>query len=141
MKEERAPIDVAVLDLFRERAQTHPLVERVEAKEDIETPSTLVLRFEMNRYPESVSGARLEIQWFENNEYSSHYHESHGNDRVWQCRWDRHPNPHATDAHFHRPPNADTSDIVADSGAVPRPEGMFTRTLANGRQRISELWE
>lgn len=137
----RAPINTAVLDLFRERARTHPLVERTEAKEDFETPSTLVLRFETDRYPESVSDARLEIQWFENDEYSFHYHESHEYGRVWQCRWDSHPNPHATDSHFHRPPDAGTSDVVSDPGGISRPEEMFTRTLANVRQRIDELWE
>lgn len=139
MGKNRAPIDAAVLDLFRERARTHPLVGRIEAKSDFDAISTLVLRFEEDRYPESVSGARLEIQWYENGEYNFHYHESHENGRVWQCRWDRHPNSHSTDAHFHRPSNADTSDVVADPTASTYPEEMLTRTLANVRQRIDEL--
>jgi hypothetical protein len=141
MDEKRAPIDTAVLDLFRKRARTHPLVSRIEAKADFDAVSTLVLRFEKNGYPESVSSARLEIQWHENGEYNFHYHERHESGQVWQCRWDRHPNSHSTNAHFHRPPSADTSDVIADPTASTRPEEMFTRTLANARQRIDELWE
>jgi hypothetical protein len=49
--------------------------------------------------------ARLDIQWSERGMYSFHYVDTE--DVNW--RFDRHPNTHAPETHFHPPPAAGTS--------------------------------
>lgn len=53
--------------------------------------------------------ARFDIRWSEREMYSFHYIDS--NDINW--RFDRHPNPHSPNAHFHPPPDASTDDAVS----------------------------
>jgi hypothetical protein len=50
--------------------------------------------------------ARLDIRWSELQNYSFHYVDNAGVN--W--RFDRHPNPHSPDRHFHPPPDAATAD-------------------------------
>jgi len=137
----RAPIDDAVLATLRDRASTHPLVTRVGPERSNGATTALHLALDPDRYPEAVTEATLTIRWFENGEYSFHYRERHGREeaRTWQCRWDKHPNPHAAYAHFHRPPDA--GDVVDDPIKVTHPMDVFSRTLANVRERITSLWE
>lgn len=81
------------------------------------SPRYLELQLDASQCPASVTAARLDIRWYEGDEYSVHYLESWEND-GWQCRWDRHPKPDAPAAHFHPPPTAsaavEESDIDAD---------------------------
>lgn len=49
--------------------------------------------------------ARFDIQWSELDNYSFHYVDSAGVN--W--RFDRHPNTHSPEAHFHPPSNASTA--------------------------------
>jgi hypothetical protein len=49
--------------------------------------------------------ARLDIQWSELGMYSFHYVDS--DDVNW--RFDRHPNTHSPESHFHPPPDAPTT--------------------------------
>lgn len=135
----RAPVDSTVLDQFRDRTRSHPLVAETTAECTDGATSTLILVLDVTQFPEMVRDARLEIRWYENGEYNFHYYEDHGTD-DWQCRWDRHPNPHAAYAHFHRPPRADASDAVDDVTAPDHPQEMFSRTLANVRDRVRDLW-
>lgn len=134
-----APIDVAVLERVAERAESHPLVARVERKRTDGVVATLVLRLGADRYPTTVERARLDCRWFENDDYSLHYVETRRDGSTWQCRWDRHPNPHAERAHFHRPPDA--AAVVDDPEAPPHPMDVFSRTLANVRDRIDRVWD
>lgn len=136
-----APIDGAVLETFRERLRTHSLVARVETEHIGGTPSVVVCHFDAGRYPETVTAARVEMQWCVDDDYNFHYIEVHSDGSVWQCRWDRHPNPHAADAHFHRPPDADATDVVDDPIDDVHPTDLLTRTLMNVRDRIDQLWE
>jgi hypothetical protein len=69
-----------------------------------------------------------------------HYVETHS-DRAWQCRWDRHQNPHTQRTHFHPPPAADSTAAVPDQPPDHHPSAIVTRTLANIRDRIEDLWE
>jgi hypothetical protein len=135
----RAPVDSAVLQRFRDRARSHPLVAETNAERTGGAITTLVLVLAADQYPDRIDEARLEIQWYENGEYNLHYYEDHERD-DWQCRWDRHPNPHAEYAHFHRPPRADAGDAVDDPAAPDHPQEVLTRTLANVRDRIEDLW-
>ena len=52
-----------------------------------------------------ADAARLDIQWSEWGMYSFHYVDSA--DINW--RFDRHPNTHSPESHFHSPPNAATT--------------------------------
>mgnify|MGYP000447452563 CR=1 FL=1 len=136
-----SPVDGAVLETIYDRAQTHSLVGTVRAERTDATISRVVIALDLDQYPDHIQDARLEIRWFRNDDYSFHYVETHTADEVWQCRWDRHTNPHATRTHFHPPPAADSSDAVSDQPAEVHPMGLFTRTFANIRQRIGDLWE
>jgi hypothetical protein len=94
-----------------------------------------------DRYPPHTQEARLEIQWYTNGDYNFHYVETQDAGDIWQCRWDRHPNPHTQRMHFHPPPTARSNDAVPDSPADHHPSALFTRALANIRQRIDSLWQ
>lgn len=72
--------------------------------------------FDDSRYPPAVEQARLECRWYLNGDFSVHYVEQHRDGMEWQCRWDRHPNPHNDRLHFHPPPDAgDPVDLDASS--------------------------
>lgn len=58
--------------------------------------------------------ARFDIQWSERQMYAFHYADS--DDVNW--RFDRHPNPHSPEAHFHPPPDASTADAEPSCLAV-----------------------
>jgi hypothetical protein len=135
----RGPVDSGVLELFHNRLRTNPLVERTADTRTDDTQTALIVHLDVDRYPPIVSSVTLEIQWYENDEYNFHYCERHDNETIWQCRWDRHPNP--AYAHFHRPPNGDTSDVINDPVSSIYPADMLARTLANIDDRITSLWE
>ena len=99
------PLDVPTLEVLGRRAASHGLVEEWALQPDRLSPRRLAVRFDPKRYPPEVETVRLDIGWYESDEYTVYYVESRGTDR-WQCRWDRHPKPDAPDAHFHPPPDA-----------------------------------
>lgn len=136
-----APVDETVLETLRERARIHSLIEGTQVERTGDTVSMVRAEFDLGRYPTQVQDARLEIQWYTNDDYNFHYIETQSTDEIWQCRWDRHPNPHTTRTHFHPPPDARSADAISDSPADCHPSALFTRTLANIRQRIDDLWE
>lgn len=138
----RAPIARDVLERFRRRSRSHPLVVRTRFERSGETVRSLRLELDSDRYPSPVVSATLTVTWYENEEYSFHYRERRpeGCPELWQCRWDRHPNPHAAYAHFHEPPTADDSSVVDDPVDSTHPSEMLTRTFANVEDRIADLW-
>jgi len=75
-----------------------------------------------------LSNQRTLRSWYENGDFSLHYHEDH-EDGVFDHRWDRHPSAHNQRDHVHPGPNAptpgdDTSQPVdwrdVLSGSSPR---------------------
>jgi len=136
-----APIDDSVLELLAERARTHPLVETVRTEHTSGILSLVVVELDRDRYPDRIQDARIEIRWYTNGDYNFHYIESHTSDKIWQCRWDKHANPHTARTHFHPPPNANSADAVADQPVDCHPNDLFTRTVANVRQRIAAVWD
>ena len=70
------------------------------------------LRIELTDGLGDADAARFDIQWSDLNNYSFHYVDSA--DVNW--RFDRHPNTHSPDRHFHPPPNARTVD--AESSCI-----------------------
>jgi hypothetical protein len=135
-----APIDEAVLETIYERARAHPLIETVNGDRTSGTLSQVDATFDPDQYPDGIQAARLEVQWYTNGDYNLHYIETHSSGEEWQCRWDRHPNPHTSRTHFHPPPAARSRDAVPDSPSDRHPSAMFARTLANVRGRIETLW-
>lgn len=141
MSSSAAPIDDAVLGTIAERARTHSLIETVRTEQTGGMLSMVSAILDSDRYPPRIQEARLDIQWYTNGDYNFHYVETHESGAVWQCRWDRHPNPHTQRTHFHPPPAAQSGDAVPDNPTAHHPSTLFTRTLANIRQRIETLWE
>lgn len=126
--------DWGVLDELRGRVATHPLVASAVLDRDA---AELVATLDPERYPGHVDRATLAVTWYRDDCYRFHYREHH-DDGVWQCRWDRHDNPHATTAHFDRPPDGDR--VIDDPDAPELPEDALSRVLANVRDRIADLW-
>ena len=59
-------------------------------------------------------------------------------DETWECRWDRHPNPHNTRLHFHEPlTGADIADL--DLSLVHSLE-VYTTVVMAIEQHIEATW-
>lgn len=71
--------------------------------DDIVSPTEL--HIDLTDGISNADAARFDIQWSELDMYSVHYIDS--NDVNW--RFDRHPNTHSPEKHFHPPPDATTS--------------------------------
>ena len=135
-----APIDKSVLETIYQRAETHPLTQSIQSDRTGRTLTQVAVLFDTDQYPENIQAARIEIQWYRNGDYNFHYIETHSTGDDWQCRWDRHPNPHTTRTHFHPPPTACSNDAVPDSPSDRHPSTMFARALASIRTRLEDLW-
>ena len=90
-----APIDFDRLDAIRERFTAGDRFRRIDEKPAV-APDRLVCVYDQRFYPKRVCAARLEIVWFENGDFSLHYHETHESGEF-DHRWDRHPSDHNTD--------------------------------------------
>jgi hypothetical protein len=101
-----APVDFDRLDAIRERLIADDRFTGIEAQPEF-APDRLICLYDTRFYPESVQTARLEIVWFENNDFSLHYHEAH-NEGAFDHRWDRHPSDHNARDHVHPGPTAST---------------------------------
>jgi len=101
-----APIDDDRLDVIAERFATD---DRFTSIEDDSTfiSNRVVYIYDSGLYPSAVQQARLEIVWFENGDFSLHYHEEYETD-TFDHRWDRHPSAHNTRDHVHPGPDAPT---------------------------------
>ena len=82
--------------------ELEPLVETT-SYDDIVSPTEL--HVSLTDGLGIADAARLDIQWSELDMYSFHYVDTA--DVNW--RFDRHPNTHSPEAHFHPPPDASTA--------------------------------
>lgn len=131
-----APIDRPILEFLQRRLRTTRQVARAtitDAGGHLELRVSLAAAY----YPTSVEDADLSIRWYTNDDFTLHYRERHS-DAVWECRWDRHPNPHNTRDHFHPPPDAATPGTDADWPSDHR--DVVTAVLARIETRIEESW-
>lgn len=131
-----APIDRPVLEFLRGRLATTGQVRTVTVTD---AGGHLELRAELaeSYYPDDVRGATLSIRWYTNDDFAIHYREDHADD-DWECRWDRHPNPHNTRKHFHPPPDAATP---GDDASWPTDYREVTRLVLDEIEgRIADLW-
>lgn len=79
-----------------------PLVEQT-SYDDIVSPTELHVA--LTDGLGTADTARIDIQWSELDMYSFHYVDT--DDMNW--RFDRHPNTHSSEIHFHPPPYASTA--------------------------------
>lgn len=62
--------------------------------------------------------SRLDVTWYTSGAYKFHYVDE--NDQNW--RFDRHPNTHSEEKHFHEPPDVDSRSAVRSCIQVEEPE-------------------
>lgn len=96
-----APIDRPILEFLQTRLQATTQVERATIT-DASGHLELQVSFASSYYPATVNEATLAVRWYTNDDFKIHYRETNS-ESAWECRWDRHPNPHNTRDHFHPP--------------------------------------
>lgn len=102
-----APIDYDILDRLGHRLAGSERFEHIEYRPEY-APNSVVLEFDLGYFPAAVEQASCRVRWYENDDFSFHYTEQYRSGQQWECRWDRHPNPHNAREHFHPPPDAAT---------------------------------
>lgn len=132
------PPDRQVLRLLERRLAAEPPIERTEFRPDAETPYELVIHLDTDQYPESTRSVRLDVRWFTTGDFSFHYDETDADSDRWECRWDRHPNPHAKRVHFHGlPAAADVENLELPS---IHPLDVSSTVVAAIQDRLKTLW-
>lgn len=101
-----APVDFDRLAVIATRLSTDDRFTRIDIQPEF-APDRLVCIYDPGFYPQHVASARLEVVWFENGDFSVHYHEAH-DEGAFDHRWDRHPSEHNTRDHVHPGPDAPT---------------------------------
>lgn len=131
------PPDRQTLQLLEAILADEPIVATTEFDPDSYEPQVLRAFCEESRYPPTVETARLDIRWFASGDFSIHYVETMATDR-WECRWDRHPNPHNERLHFHHPPAGD--DITDLTWSSLHPIDVVSTVVAAIEQQIEQHW-
>ena len=132
-----APIDRPVLEFLRDRLAT---TGQVRTATVTDAGGHLELRVELSEtyYPDDVRATTLSVRWYTNDDFTIHYREEHV-ESDWECRWDRHPNPHNNREHFHPAPDASTP---GEDASWPADDREMTRVvLAEIESRIADLWD
>jgi|GEM_PF-232565 len=101
-----APVDFDGLDRIRERLAGDDRFERVESRPAY-APDRVVCTYDGGLYPPAISSASLAVAWFENGDFSIHYHEERESG-TFDHRWDRHRSAHNSRDHVHPGPDAPT---------------------------------
>ena len=99
-------VDFDRLEVVRERLTTDDRFTEIDERPAF-APDRLVCRYDRRFYPDRVRSARLEVVWFENGDFSLHYHETHETG-AFDHRWDGHPSGHNARDHVHPGPDAPT---------------------------------
>ncbi|MFC7213478.1 hypothetical protein ACFQO4_05190 [Saliphagus sp. GCM10025334] len=101
---EFGPIYLPALRRIRDLWRTlEPLVDETSYDDPI---APTELHIELGDGIGAADGARLDVQWSERGMYSFHYVDT---DEV-NWRFDRHPNTHSPEKHFHPPVQAVTAE-------------------------------
>jgi hypothetical protein len=132
-----APIDRPILEFLQTRLQATTQVDQATIT-DASGHLELQVSFASPYYPATVNEATLSVRWYTNDDFKIRYRESHP-EGAWECRWDRHPNPHNTRNHFHPPPTAPTPGDDASWPADHR--DVLTLVLDEVEERIATLWD
>ncbi|WP_251329458.1 hypothetical protein [Haloplanus pelagicus] len=131
-----APIDRPILEFLQTRLQATRQVSRA-AITDASGHLELQVVFASSYYPAPVDDATLTVRWYTNDDFTLHYREQYA-DHAWECRWDRHPNPHETRDHFHPPPDAPTPG--EDATWPDDHRDVVALVLSEIEDRITALW-
>ncbi|MFB6085666.1 MAG: hypothetical protein ABEJ84_02480 [Halodesulfurarchaeum sp.] len=115
------------------------LIEATEFEPNPEEPRLLHSTLKPERYPSTITEARLDIRWFETNDFTFHYVETQKDGETWECRWDRHPNQHNARTHFHKPPEASAVEDLDVPSLHPLEVYSIVLTAIEGR--IEALWK
>ncbi len=132
-----SPVDFDRYDAIRERFETDSRFSRLDEQPGFAS-ERLVCVYDPRFYPKRVRTARLEIGWFENGDFSLHYHEEHDTSEF-DHRWDRHPSAHNTRDHIHPGPDAPTPGDDASHPADWR--DILSMVLAEIEDRQQSFWE
>ncbi|QLH76954.1 hypothetical protein HZS55_06445 [Halosimplex rubrum] len=131
-----APIDLDRLDAIVERLATDERFTDVEVQPEY-APDRLMCRYDLGFYPQSVQSARFTIAWFENGDFSLHYHEEH-EDGTFDHRWDRHLSTHNSRDHIHPSPSASTP---GDDASHPEEwRDVMSMVLSEIEERQQAFW-
>lgn len=130
-----APVDRPILAFLRDRLATTDQVRSATLTDD--GHAELHVASADVYYPDRVQGATLQVRWYTNDDFAIHYREVHEDDE-WECRWDRHPNPHNARDHFHPPPDAPTPGEDASWPSDYR--DVTGEVLDEIEERIADLW-
>lgn len=132
-----APVDFDRLEVIRDRLATDERFTRIEESPPFAS-DRLMCVFDTRFYPSSVETAQLEVVWYENGDFSLHYHEEH-NDAAFDHRWDRHPSDHNAREHVHPGPDAPTPGDDAEHPTDWRDVLSMVLTEIEERQRA--FWQ
>ena len=133
------PPDRQSLRLLERHFDSESLVSATTFEPTVHGPRLLRVEMDTEAYPESVTTARLDVRWFTTGDFSLHYVEEHEHEDRWECRWDRHPNPHNARLHFHQPP-AGTAVVDLELPST-HPLELHSTVLTAIRRRIETLWQ
>jgi hypothetical protein len=131
-----APVDFDRLDLITSRLSTDDRFDQIEEQPEF-APDRLVCVYDSRFYPRRVQTAHLEIVWFENGDFSLHYHEEH-DEGTFDHRWDRHPSDHNTRDHVHPGPDAPTPGN--DESHAPDWRDVLSMVLQEIEDRQKGFW-
>ena len=131
-----APVDFDRLDVIRDRLATDHRFARIEDQPEF-APDRVVCVYHGRFYPGTVESAHLEVVWYENGDFSLHYHEEH-EDGAFDHRWDRHPSDHNERDHVHPGPDAQTPGDDTDHPADWR--DVLSTALAEIEERQRAFW-
>lgn len=104
-----------------------------------EKPESVVATLDDQYFPNALQVATLEFRAYTDGAFFVTYREA-WEDRTWMCRWDRHENPHNRRDHFHRPPDAGTSDAV-DANYPADFFVVLDTVLDDVDERLGAVWD
>lgn len=133
------PPDRQTLRLIERTLASESLVDRTAFNPDATDPQFLRISLDAESYGPAIQAARLDVRWFTSGDFAFHYVEGPDSANRWECRWDRHPNPHNTRLHFHEPPDGhNVSDLSLDS---THPLDVSFTVLGAIERRVTQSWE
>jgi len=135
--ESGAAVDFDRLGIVAERLRTDERFEKVSDRPEF-APDRVVCRYDYGFYPSRVDDVRLEFVWYENGDFSIHYHETHDHG-SFDHRWDRHSSTHNTRDHVHPGPDAPTPGVDA---SFPRGwRDVLRLVLSEVEERQRAFWD
>jgi hypothetical protein len=132
------PPDQQTLRLVERLLRDEPLVTETEYDPDRYEPRLPRAAFDAEQYPSNLKTARTDVRWITGGNFSIQYLVTTTDDESWECRCDRHPNPHNSRLHVHEPPTGiEVRDLSLSSG---HPIDVLATVLAAMDRRISDHW-